>query len=81
MQNIFLFCGDDLLPFYRHYSFCTVFWVSSFYLSVNIVVYQGPIHGHMYRKLRVLKLKGWLSDGKYCDYVFGSSTTFQRRKE
>ena len=27
---------------YRHYSFCTVFWVSSFYLSVNIVVlYQS----------------------------------------
>ena len=23
-----------------------------------------PIHGHMHGKLRVLKLKGWLSDGK-----------------
>ena len=30
--------------FYRHNSFCTVFWVSSFYLSVNIVVlYQFAI--------------------------------------
>ena len=26
-------------PFSRHYSNCTVFWVSSFYLSVNIVVF------------------------------------------
>ena len=43
-----------------------------------------PIHGHMYGKLCLLKLKCWLSDGKKvqdCDYVFGSSTTFQRRKE
>ena len=29
---------EDLLPFYRHNSSCTVFWVGSFHLSVNIVV-------------------------------------------
>ena len=29
--------------FYRHNSFCTVFWVSSFYLSVNIVLYQFTV--------------------------------------
>ena len=29
--------------FYRHNSFCTVFWVSSFYLSLNIVLYQFTV--------------------------------------
>ena len=29
--------------FYRHNSFCTVFRVSSFYLSVNIVLYQFTV--------------------------------------
>ena len=29
--------------FYRHNSFCTVFWVSSFYLSVSIVSYQFTV--------------------------------------
>ena len=46
--------------------------------------HRVPIHGHMYGKLHLLKLKCWLSDGKKvqdCDYVFRSSTTFQRRKE
>ena len=39
---------------YRHNSSCTVFWVSSFHLSVNIVVlYQFTVPGHVYRKLRV----------------------------
>ena len=40
LRNIFLCCWNYLLPFYRHNSFCTVFWVSRFYLSVNIVLYQ-----------------------------------------
>ena len=41
--------------FYRHNSSCTVFWVSSFHLSVNIVVlYQFTVPGHVYRKLRIL---------------------------
>ena len=40
--------------FYRHNSSCTVFWVSSFHLSVNIVVlYQFTVPGHVYRKLRI----------------------------
>ena len=39
--------------FYRHNSSCKVFWVSSFHLSVNIVVlYQFTVPGHVYRKLR-----------------------------
>ena len=42
-QNVFLCCWNDLLPFYRHNSFCTVFWASSFYLSVNIVLYQFTV--------------------------------------
>ena len=77
--------------FYRHNSSCTVFWVSSFHLSVNnVVLYQFTVPGHAYRKLRILSWsQAWveassLSDGKKvqdCDYVFGSSTTFQRRKE
>ena len=40
--------------FYRHNSSCTVFWVSSFHLSVNIVVlYQFTVPSHVYRKLRI----------------------------
>ena len=55
LQNIFLCCWNDLLPFYQHNSSCTVFWVSSFHLSVNIVVlYQFTVPGHVYRKLRIL---------------------------
>ena len=50
--------------FYRHNSSCTVFWVSSFHLSVNIVVlYQFTVPGHVYRKLRIkswsVKSLGW----------------------
>ena len=77
--------------FYRHNSSCTVFWVSSFHLSVNnVVLYQFTVPGHAYRKLRILSWsQAWveassLSDGKKvqdCDYVFGSSTTFEIRKE
>ena len=40
--------------FYRHNSSCTVFWVRSFHLSVNIVVlYQLTVPGHVCRKLRI----------------------------
>ena len=40
--------------FYRHNSSSTVFWVSSFHLSVNIVVlYQFTVPGQVYRKLRI----------------------------
>ena len=77
--------------FYRHNSSCTVFWVSSFHLSVNnVVLYQFTVPGHAYRKLRILSwsqawVEAWsLSDGKKvqdCDYVLGSSTTFEIRKE
>ena len=50
--------------FYRHNSSCTVFWVSSFHLSVNIVVlYQFTVPGHVYRKLCIkswsVKSLGW----------------------
>ena len=92
MQNIFLFCGADLLPFYRHYSFCTVFWVSSFYLSVNIVLYQFTVRCIENWSLRsfgqwIIKSKVYLliiharTEKKVqdCDYIFGSSTKFQRR--
>ena len=30
LQNIFLCCWNDSLSFYRHYSFCTVFWSAAF---------------------------------------------------
>ena len=41
--------------FYHHNSSCTVFWVSSSHLSVNIVVlYQFTVPGHVYRELRIL---------------------------
>ena len=79
--------------FYRHNSFCTVFWVSSFYLSVNIV---WPIHRNVCTEnWSVRSLGQWIIESKTylsiihtrtkkkkvqdCDYVFGSSTKFQRR--
>ena len=48
--------------FYRHNSSCTIFWVSSFHLSVNNVVWDAgvvPIHGPWSRisKTSHLKLK------------------------
>ena len=63
--------------FYRHNSFCTVFCVSSFYLSLNIVVL---------RQFTVTCIESCMSLGRKksvqdYDCVFGSSTTFQRRKE
>ena len=30
LQNIFLCCWNDLITFYCHYSFCTVFWSAAF---------------------------------------------------
>ena len=86
LQNIFLCCWNDLLPFYRHNSSCTVFWVSSFHLSVNIVVlHQFTVPGHVLSKTSHLKLERQVSRTEKkvqdCYYVFGSSMTFQRRKE
>ena len=82
---------SHLLPFLSPYSSCTVFWVSIFHLSVNIVVlHQFTVPGHWSRisKTSYLKLKREvirsLSDGKKvqdCYYVFGSLMMFQRRKE
>ena len=45
LQKIFLCCWNDFnySHFYRHHSFCTVFWVSCFYLSLNIVLYQFTV--------------------------------------
>ena len=78
--------------FYRHNSFCTVFWVSSFYLSVNIVLYQFTVT--CIEDWSVRSLWQWIIESKIyilsmlgrkkkkvqdCDYVFGSSTKFQRR--
>ena len=78
--------------FYRHNSFCTVFWVSSFYLSVNIVLYQFTVT--CIENWSVRSLGQWIIESKVylliilartekkvqdCDYVFGSSTKFQRR--
>ena len=53
-------CLSLLLEWFTPYSFCTLFWVSRFYLSINIVV-LFQIHGHVYRKLRVLSLKSEVS--------------------
>ena len=55
--------------FYRHSS-CTVFWVSSFHLSVNIVVlYQFTVPGHAYRKLCIknwsVKSLGWKKGSRF----------------
>ena len=48
--NIFLIYS----LFYRHNSSCTVFWVSSFHLSVNLaVLYQFTVPGLLYRKPRI----------------------------
>ena len=77
--------------FYRHNSFCTVFRVSSFYLSVNIVLYQFTVT--CIENWSVRSLGQWIIESKVyllsmlgrkkkvqdCDYVFGSSTKFQRR--
>ena len=68
--------------FYCHNSFCTVFWVSSFYLSVNIVVLYQFMVTCIENFASKAEARG-LSDGKKvqgCDYVFGSLTTFQRKK-
>ena len=77
--------------FYRHNSFCTVFWVSSFYLSLNIVLYQFTVT--CIENWSVRSLGQWIIESKVylliihtrtkkkvqdCDYVFGSSTKFQR---
>ena len=77
--------------FYRHNSFCTVFWVSSFYLSVNIVLYQFTVT--CIENWSVRSLGQWIIESKVyllsmlgrkkkvqdCDYVLGSSTNIQRR--
>ena len=67
----------------EHLSFCTVFWVSSFYLSVNIVVLYQFTATCIENFASKVEARG-LSNGKKVqdgDYVFGSSATFQRRKE
>ena len=57
----------------RRYSFCTVFWVSSFYLSVNIVVlYQFTVMCIENLEREVSRTEKRFQDG---DCVFGSSTT------
>ena len=87
LQNIFLYSWNDYYSLFYHYnSSCTVFWVSSFHLSINIVVFY-EIHGPWSRisKTSRLKLKHEVSRMEKkvqdCNYVFGSLTTFQRRKE
>ena len=72
--------------FYHHNSFCTAFWVSSFYLSGNIVLYQFTVT--CIENWSVRSLRQWIIESKVylgrkkkvqdCDYVFGSSTKFQR---
>ena len=49
----FLVVGMISFLFYPYNSSCTVFWVSSFHLNVNIVVYQFTVPGQAYRKLCV----------------------------
>ena len=59
LHNIFLCCWNDYYSlFYRYNSSCTVFWVSSFHLSVNMVVlYQLTVPGHAVSKTSRLKSK------------------------
>ena len=42
-RTYFFVVGMIYSHFHRHNSFCTVFWVSNFYLSVNIVLYQFTV--------------------------------------
>ena len=69
--------------FYRHNSFCTVFWVSIFYLSVKIVLYQFTVTCIENWSVRSLGQWKWMLGRKKkvqdCDYFFGSSTKFRRR--
>ena len=77
--------------FYRHNSFCTVLSVSSFYLSVNIVLYQFTVtcienwgvgslgQWIIESKVYLLSMLGRGKKVQDCDCVFGSSTKFQRR--
>ena len=72
--------------FYRHNSFCTFFWVSSFYIvlcqfTVTCIenwsarsLGQWIIESKVYL-LSMLERKKKVQD---CNYVFGSSTKFQR---
>ena len=72
----------QLLPFLSPYSSCTVFWASSFHLSVSIVVlHQFMVPGHVYRKRMKREVSRMEKKVQDCYYVFGSSMTFQRRKE
>ena len=80
-----------LLEWFTPNSFRTVFWVSSFYLSVNIVSYQFTVtctenwsmrslgQWIIENKVYLLSMLGQRKKVHDCDYVFGSSTKFQRR--
>ena len=80
-----------LLEWFTPNSFRTVFWVSSFYLSVNIVLYQFTVtctenwsmrslgQWIIENKVYLLSMLGQRKKVHDCDYVFGSSTKFQRR--
>ena len=70
--------------FYHHYSYCSLFWVSS-YLSINTLVLYQLFMVTCIENF-ILKLKREVSRTekrlfKDCNCVFGSSTTFQRTKE
>ena len=84
LQNIFLCCWNDSLPFLSplillHSSLDQQLLING---KHHCVV---PIHGHVYRKLGV---QSWSvrSLGRKrkkvqdCDHVFGSSTTFHRKE-
>ena len=86
LQNTFFCCWNDLLPFYRQkfLLYSILGQQLSFKRKHRGVV---PIDGPWSRKSKTshLKLKREVcrteKKVQECDYVFGSSTTFQRRKE
>ena len=76
LLNIFLYCWNVLLPFFnRHNSFC----------ALSILGQQLSYSRSIVSKTSRLKLKREVSrtekNVQDYDYVFGSSTMFQRRKE
>ena len=64
--------------YYRQNSFCTVFWVSSFYLSVNIV---WPIHGNVCTEnWSVRSLGQWIIESKVYLSIIHARTKKKRFK-
>ena len=90
LQNIFLYCRNVLLPFLSPQFF--LYSILGHQLLLKRKHRVVPIHGHVYRKLELevsrtmdieskvylLSMLGRKNKVQDCDYLFGSSTKFQR---